>query len=174
MVKDISNFNNINDYLPILNGCLIADIIIILITFYTPYFSDKLADWYKKYQLSAVIADTLILVIGFILARIFYKKIFKKWSLLRFIFLILVIQIIHDILFYVGIIKPMPKGANRMIDLFKTYANQTGITAILGDSFMMVISVLLAVLCNKVDTNYNIIILIISLYLLPYIIHAKE
>ena len=68
----------------------------------------------------------------------------------------------------------MPKGANRMIDLFKTYANQTGITAILGDSFMMVISVLLAVLCNKVDTNYNIIILIISLYLLPYIIHAKE
>jgi len=29
MFKDISNFNNVNDYLPILNGCINADLIII-------------------------------------------------------------------------------------------------------------------------------------------------
>ena len=34
MFKDISNFTNVNDYLPILNGSLNADLIIIFLLYY--------------------------------------------------------------------------------------------------------------------------------------------
>lgn len=70
MFGDLSKFNNISDYLQILNGSIAADIIIIFMLFYTPAFNSKfLGKWYSKYGLSAAIADILILVIGMILTR---------------------------------------------------------------------------------------------------------
>ena len=69
--KNISNFSNVYDYLPILNGSLIADLIILFLAFNGVFKSFYLKKWYKKYQLSAVLADVLILVIGIILARFF-------------------------------------------------------------------------------------------------------
>ena len=58
--KDISIFTNVIDYLPILNGSLTADLIIIFLLHNGIFKSSLLKKWYKKYQLSAVIADTLI------------------------------------------------------------------------------------------------------------------
>ena len=95
--KDISNFNNVHDYLPILNGCLNADLIIIFLLFHGVFKSYYLKKWYKKYQLSAVIADVLILVIGIILARFFYKFFFPSqgFNIIYFTGLAVIIQIIH-------------------------------------------------------------------------------
>ena len=64
---DISNFSNVNDYLPILNGCLNADLIIIFLVFHKIFNSFYLKKWYKTFKLSAVLADVLILVIGIII-----------------------------------------------------------------------------------------------------------
>ena len=63
MFSPIHKFDNLNDYLPILNGSIAADLIVIFILYYTPYFNSKfLKQWYEKYRLSAVLADVLILV----------------------------------------------------------------------------------------------------------------
>jgi uncharacterized protein YacL len=177
MFTDISKFNNISDYLPILNGSLLADILIIFATFYLPNIigSNKLADWYKKYGLSAVIADTLILVIGMIIARALYSKIFgDDFSILKFAFLVLVIQIIHDFVFYFGIIKTLPRGINHMIDMFKDYAQEVSAGAVVGDSIMITMAVIFASLFTGCDNNTNIIIMIILVYLIPYVVHAKS
>ena len=73
-LKDISRFNHLDDYLPIINGCILADLIVLFIVYYTPYFNSKhLMRWYETYRLSAVIADVLILVIGIIIARYLYS-----------------------------------------------------------------------------------------------------
>lgn len=175
MLKNISNFNNMNDYLPILNGAILADIVIIILLYYTNIFGDKktLKGWYEKYRLSAVIADVLILVIGIILARYIYSKIFKKYSIFKFLFLILIIQIIHDLIFYFLIIKPLPRGTNNMIDLFKDYGKETKAGAILGDSFMIIISVLFTALFANMNSNKNIILLICLLYSIPYVLYIR-
>ncbi len=47
MFKDISNFNNVNDYLPILNGCVNADLIIIFLLYHGIFKSKLLGQWYK-------------------------------------------------------------------------------------------------------------------------------
>lgn len=169
---DISNFQNINNYLPILNGSLNADLIIIFLSYNGIFNSYFLKKWYKKYQLSAVLADVLILVIGIILARFFYKYFFplQGFSIWKFTILAVVIQIIHDIIFY-WFFKSVPSGYNAMLDFFKEYAKEVGVGAILGDSFMMILACLLSSHFATYSLNINIIILIVLLYLFPYMIN---
>lgn len=168
--NNISNFNNVNDYLPILNGCVNADIIIIFLLYNGVFNSFYLKKWYKKYQLSAVIADVLILVIGIIIARFLYKYFFGAFNIWKFTGLAVSIQIIHDILFY-WLFKTAPRGYNDMLDFFKDYASEVGSGAILGDSFMMILACLLSSHFSIYSLNTNIIVLIISCYFIPYMIN---
>ena len=170
MFKDISNFTNVNDYLPILNGCINADLIIIFLTYHGLFKSSLLKKWYKKYQLSAVLADVLILVIGIIIARLLYHYFFTSFSIWKFTGLAVIIQIIHDILFY-WFFNSLPVGYNSMLDFFKEYAKEVEGRAIIGDSFMMLLSCLLSSHFATYTLNNNIILLIISLYFFPYMIN---
>ena len=169
----LHNFYNTNSYLPILNGSILADLVILFIVYYTPYFdSFFLKKWYEAYRLSAVIADVLILVIGFILTRAVFTYFNWTWNIYLFLGIILLIQIIHDILFALFFLT-VPKGVNKMLDLFKSYSKEAGINAILGDSFMIVITVIFAYLFSMFSFNSNIISLIVLCYLIPYIIYTK-
>ena len=170
---DISNFSNVNDYLPILNGCLNADLIIIFLVFHKIFNSFYLKKWYKTFNLSAVIGDVLILVIGIIIARFLYRFIFNEFNIWKFTGLSVCIQIIHDILFYLFFIS-VPRGYNFMLDFFNTYAKEVGAGAIFGDSFMMIIACLLSSNFATLGTNRNIILLIISLYFVPYLINYEK
>ena len=170
---NISNFSNIKDYLPILNGCLNADLIIILLVFHKIFNSFYLKKWYTTFKISAIIADVLILVIGIIIARFLYKFIFSDFNIWKFTGLAVCIQIIHDILFYLFFTN-VPRGYNFMLDFFNIYAKEVGAGAILGDSFMMAIACLLSSYFATLDTNSNIILLIISLYFVPYLINYKK
>jgi hypothetical protein len=168
--KDISNFNNVNDYLPILNGCINADLIILFFVFHNIFKSIYIKKWYKKYQILAVVADVLILFIGIILTRFLYKFIFIKFNIWKFTALAVCIQIIHDFLFYI-FFKSIPVGYNSMLDFFKEYAEEVGAGAILGDSFMMILSCLLSSYYATYSLNFNIIGLVISLYFYPYMVN---
>jgi uncharacterized protein YacL len=171
--KDISSFNNINDYLPILTACINVDLIVIFCVYHGLIKSKYLKSWYRKFNLSAVIADVLILVIGIIIARYIYKYLFKTFNIWLFTGLAVVIQIIHDILFYL-FFNNIPLGYNYMLDFFKLYAKEVGAGAILGDSSMMILSCLLSSYLANFNTNSNIINLIISCYFIPYMIYYEK
>jgi hypothetical protein len=161
---------NINDYLPLLNAVIITDVFFMLLLNFGIINSKVLKEWYRSYNLSAVIADVLIIMIGILITKKIYYYIFKEFSLIKFIILALIIQIIHDILFYI-LITIIPKGSNRMIDTFKDYAKEVSYGAIIGDSLMIITACILFNYLEKIDTNTNIIILIVSLYILPYILY---
>ncbi len=171
MFGDISNFNNSSDFLPILSGCLLAELIIIIMAF-TYFKGSKLRSWYNNIGLSAVIIDVLILIIGFIITRFLYNKIFSEFNIIKFVLLALVVQIIHDLLFYYLLVKPMPIGINKIFDLFKEYGNEVSGGAIIGDSFMMIIAILFASLFANLNTNTNIILIVLCVYLIPYFINT--
>ena len=80
------------------------------------------------------------------------------------------VQIAHDILFYI-LFSNIPRGINKMIDTFKDYANEMSYKAIFADSGMMIMSSLIAYYFVNQNTNTNIIILISSLYILPYLLY---
>jgi uncharacterized protein YacL len=132
--------------------------------------SQVLKQWYAQYNLSAVIADVLIILIGLIITRAIYYYIFDSFSIVKFVILAVIVQIIHDILFYV-FFSNIPRGVNKMIDTFKDYANEVSYKAILADSGMMIMSCLVASYLVNKNTNINIIVLISFLYLLPYLLY---
>lgn len=169
---NISNFYKVSDYLPILNGCLNADLIIIFMLYHNIFKSKYLNRWYKRFNLSAVIADILILFIGIIITRYLYKYLFNEFNIIYFIILALIIQITHDILFYL-LFTSVPLKYNYMLDFFKLYAKEVGIGAILGDSLMMVLACLLSSYFASFNVNTNIITLVISMYILPYMIYFE-
>jgi hypothetical protein len=170
MFKDISRFNNINDYLPILNAILVVEIVVIMLT-YSNMLGKYLRMWYQQFLLSALLADVLVIFIGVIIARAIYYYIFDTFSIINFILVMLVIQITHDILFYL-MISIIPRGANKMIDLFKDYADEVSYKAIIGDSIMIIATGLIASYLANFDANVNIIILAVFAYLLQYILHT--
>jgi hypothetical protein len=172
MFKDISHFSNVSDYLPILNAVLFVETVGIYLTLKQHIIhSSVLRSWYKTYGLCAVIADVSIIMIGFILARFFYNYFFSQFNIVAFVFLLVVVQIVHDVLFY-GFFMSVPKGYNGMLDLFKRYGNEMGAWAILGDSVIMLTSGLLASYYANSSLNMNIIYFIITVYFLPYMLNT--
>jgi len=170
MFKNIADFNNINDYLPIFNAVLITDLFVILLLNTSLFKSRVLVQWYSQYNLSAVIADVFIILIGLIITRALYYYVFDSFSIVKFIILAVIVQITHDILFYV-FFSNIPRGVNKMLDTFKDYANEVSYKAILADSGMMIMSCLIASYLVNKNTNTNIIVLISFLYLLPYLLY---
>ena len=61
-----------------------------------------------------------------------------------------------------------------MIDMFKDYAQEVSAGAVVGDSIMITMAVIFASLFTGCDNNTNIIIMIILVYLIPYVVHAKS
>ena len=51
MFKNIADFNNINDYLPLLNAVLITDLFVILLLNIRIIKSQVLRQWYLQYNL---------------------------------------------------------------------------------------------------------------------------
>jgi hypothetical protein len=170
MINNIADVNNINDYLPLLNAVLITDLFVILLLNIGVISSKVLQKWYSQYNLSAVIADVLIILLVLIITRTIYYKIFNNFSILNFIILAVILQITHDILFYI-FFSNIPRGVNKMLDTFKDYANEMSYKALLADSGMMIMSSLIAYYFVNQNTNTNIIILISSLYVLPYLLY---
>ncbi len=170
MFNNIANFNNVSDYLPLFTAVLITDLFVILLLNTGIIKSLVLNKWYLQYNLSAVIADVLIILIGLIITRAIYYYIFDEFSIIKFIFIAVIVQIIHDILFYI-LFSNIPRGVNKMLDTFKDYANEVSYKAILADSGMIIMACLIASYLVNKTLNTNLIILIISVYLLPYLLY---
>ena len=170
MFKNIADFNNISDYLPLFNAVLITDLFVILLLNMRVIKSQVLKQWYSQYNLSAVIADVLIILFGLIITRALYYYVFETFSILKFTILAVVVQITHDILFYL-LFSNIPRGVNKMLDTFKDYAKDVSYSAILADSGMMIMACLIASYLVNKNTNTNIIVLISFVYLLPYLLY---
>ena len=173
-LKPTIDYNNKFEYIPILTANIYADLFIIFVAFSKIYFNIKsLEGWYKKYRLSAMIADILIGVLYMLLGRYVVYKSGVEIGLTAFAAICVFIQIVFDFLFYM-FFSIIPKGSNNMLDFFKVYSKEAGTGALLGDSFLVLMAVILSGLLNQASYDTNIVLLITSIYLTPYFIYMKD
>ena len=170
MFKNIARFGNTSDYLPLLNGVVFTDLVVIALLNSKAINSRVLRQWYTEYNLSAVIADVLIILIGLIIVRAIYYRVFTEFSIWKFILLALIVQFTHDMLFY-AFFQSVPRGMNRMLDTFKDYAKEVSFKAVLADGGMMVLASLVASYLAGQSLNANIIVLVGLVYVLPYLLY---
>ena len=169
--KNISNFTNTTDYLPILNAAIITDLIVIIRLVLGYINSKTLKTWYNKYGVWSIIADVFSIIIGLIITRFIYPFIFTKYSIVKFCILAVFVQVTHDLLF-AWFFQSISKGKSQILDTFKDYANELGPVILLADALMMISTILIGSLLASFSLNTNIIILIISLYIIPYFLYS--
>jgi hypothetical protein len=167
--------NPSNYLLPVLNAAILVDIIYIYLAYSNYGFNvTNLRNWYMKFKESAVIADVLILVIGFIITTTLYPYIFgKKFNLFYYLGLLLTVQVIHDLLF-AFLFYNVPRGDNYMLDEFKKYGNEIGVKAILGDSSMITLTFFAALMFCGLGFQQNLIALVVLVYLVPYFLFIRH
>lgn len=122
--------------------------------------------WYSQFGIVAVISDCLVIIIGILLAQIFLPSIpLLPASIL--------VQMVHDILFYLLVILPAPLGQNKMIDLFKSYAIENGWKILAYDAFMIGSTVLIGEQLATVSPKKVSLIGLIGAYALTYILYTR-
>lgn len=177
-LQDLSDVTKNKDLLFITLGALVTDVVVLFLTRYYPsLFGDALNAWYDKFGLAAVLSDVAIIVIGVQIARYIYTRFvapdMASYSPLYFLAIVILVQAIHDILFYVGVIQPLPAGHNQMIDVFKDYA-KGGTKIIGGDALLMVSTVCLATLFKGLPEHITASTGFVTLYTLPYILYTVK
>ena len=157
--------------------CIIEALLLTSFRLFPNFWGSMINVWYDKFGLVAIMLDMLIVLIGFWITQKVYTYFFGdsiKLSLWKFIVLFLIIQIIHDVLFYVLILKNS-KGSNAIFDLINSYGSKHGIYTIVGDSLMVFLAVCLAWLLLNKDVSFSthIICILLSLYVIGYLLYMK-
>jgi uncharacterized protein YacL len=157
------------NYISLLNAAFITDLLVISLILFGYIQSNTLNTWYRKFGLAAFLSDTLILVIGYLIAQFIYPFLFKKYNLLYFLCVVVGVQLVHDLLF--GLIVNQYKGKSDIINVFKNYIKEVGPIILAADAAMVLSTALL----QKVLEPYkeaNIVLLIVLTYLAPYFIYS--
>lgn len=156
------------DLLHIFSAVVWVDFFVILLSRF--YSMTKALDvWYKQFQFVAVLNDCLVIVLGILIAQFITPN--AKTNTLAIVSVL--IQIVHDYLFYIGVILPVPTGQNSMIDLFKKYSAEGGYKIIMADSAMIAGTVYLADYMKSVSRDKVAFIGLLGVYALTYIIYTK-
>ena len=173
---DLSNSKNISDIPILFFAILTIDVIVLFLTRgYPSIFGSALNTWYDRFGLAAVLSDVTIILIGFLIARFIYTRFvyptYGKNHIL-FIVLLVLVQFIHDVLFYLFAIVPIPRGSNQMMDVFKDYA-KGGQKILAGDAGLMIGSYLVAVLYKSMPQDAFVASSAVVSYMLPYGLYAN-
>ncbi len=146
-----------------------VDFTVIVLSKFFP-LTKALGTWYSKFGLVAIGSDILIIVLGIALTLLIAPGI-SGWNLVG---LSVLIQIVHDVLFYFIVILGVPAGQNAIIDLFKSYASEGSWKIIVADAGMVAGSVfLMEYLENNLSSDMTAFLGILAVYSLLYILYTK-
>jgi len=176
-LPDISNWRDPTLFATIVISVLIVDTIVL---FFTRYFPDTLGkplnQWYDQFQLSAVISDVGIIVIGFVLAQVLYTYFFAPtygWNVWIFLALLVGVQVLHDLFFYFAVIQPIPKGHNEMMDTMKAYSKGAGSMILVGDALLMLASAAMTMALKDQSIPTLMFAGLGAAYTIPYILTTR-
>jgi hypothetical protein len=177
MITNITNYRNTGDWFYLVTATLLVDLVVIFLAKYpgpnTMMKVGALNEWYDKFGIAAVGSDVLSILIVTMLTRYIYTGLGFKGPL-WFMAILLLLQIAHDIFFYLAVILPIPKGHNAMIDVFKTYATENGFKILVADSLMMISAVTAASILKGMDYHWTVATSFITLYSLCYVIYTRS
>ena len=166
--------NSVSDVAKLFFSVLSLDTSVLFLNRYLDVGGKSLNKWYDKFGLVAVLSDVTIIMIGFLIANFIYPFIFSSYSLFLFLGLVVVVQAIHDILFYFFIIRPFPKGENQLMDVFKEYAVENGSKIILGDAGLMLGSAAFMEIYKRLSPINSSALGVFTVYCLTSILYTKR
>jgi hypothetical protein len=157
------------NWLALLTATTWVDFLVVFIHKFLFKMTNSLDVWYSTFGMTAVTSDILIIVLGISLAKFLFPMA-TGWSLVS---ISVTIQMIHDILFYLGVIVPIPVGHNKVIDVFKRYSIEGSWRILVADALMVTGSVLGMEYLEGLPRDIVIFLGLLAVYSLTYIIYTK-
>ena len=156
----------------LVTSVLFVDLVILIFVKRQPW--KPINDWYNRFGVeSGVTTDVLSIVIGFFIAEYIYEY-FELSDRIPFAIVLVLVQLVHDLLFFLYGIKPTPNHTNDMIDQFKAYS-VGGATILAVDAGMMLGSyAVYNFMVNNMDDRAKIFFFITVLYILQYVLFQRN
>jgi len=154
------------NWIALLSSAVWVDLLFLSVHKFIYPMTTSLSVWYATYGMTAVTSDVLVLVLGVALA----SYLFPLSNLLVFS---VIVQLIHDVLFYLLVINPLPAGQNSMIDLFKRYSSEGSWKILVADSAMIALTVLGMESLSTMNVDMVIFAGLFAIYALTYLVHTK-
>jgi hypothetical protein len=123
--------------------------------------------WYNKFGSIAVLSDVTSVMIGVMIAQ-FLVPSATGWTLAIYS---IIVQIIHDVLYYLLIVRQLPTGTNAVIDLMKDYAEENSVGPIFADSAIMLTTVGMYTLLKGQSSERLSFITLAALYSITYVVY---
>lgn len=175
-LANVGNFRAVEDWAFLLPAILFVDVVVIfLVRLFPARFGKPINDWYDEFGLAAVLSDVSIIAIAIAVSRYVYSYFFMEkegWHMSYFIGLAVVVQLVHDIMFAYGVVNPIPKGVNSMIDVFKEYV-KGGPIILFVDSLMVIGSIIIGAALKNQDVHYTVSGSLVTVYALTYILFTN-
>ena len=171
---DISDYNNPDDILPIGSATVIAINFVAALSRSGLIGGQSLNTYIDTFGLEGALANITLVLILFQIARWSYTKFYTEtshgWSPFVFVCALIVVQMIHDVVFYYGAINMIPGGKNEMIDVLKKYSNEHGPRALAAHAAFLIFVGIIAMFFKERSFIFLFIVTTVAFYALPYVI----
>jgi hypothetical protein len=155
--------------LPLVTSVLWVDFLVILTSKFRS-LGHSLDKWYSMFGMVAVISDCSVILLGIFIAM----WIVPNASIGTLALVSVGVQLVHDVLFYYGVILPIPKGYNKMIDVFKEYSAENSWKILVADAVMIASTVLGASYVKNTSSTTQWFLLFLGVYALTYVIYTRN
>lgn len=171
-LADIGNYENMNDFSTIGLSGLFTSLLMILSARVGGFGGLPLNTFFDMFGIEGVITIVTFIVVLFQITRYlytaFYEKSGKTWSPFVFICFLLGAHLIHDLVFYYGIVSQLPKGKNDMIDILRALAANHKVYTLVAHSAILVATALITMILHEVSDLAKLIVFVVMLYITPY------
>ena len=169
ILKNISNYENEEDYLAIFNSALLVQLHVVYYVLHSYIKRNYQKEYFKKLGILTIFLDVSLLMLVIVAARSIYTYFFNEYHISLFLVIVCLVQITLDV-FVHYFTYYIPKGFNGIIDIMKYHNKELGLFKIIYQNIIIIVITLLLA-CNfaTLSLNLNIICMLINLYLIPYI-----
>lgn len=171
-LSNIGDYRQVDDLYTVGNATLFVLFLTIVLSRLTSIGGVSLNAYFSTFGLEGVLSNTALVVLLFQIARYFYSTFYasygKRWSPLVFVSVLLLVQLLHDVLFYYGAINVLPRGKNEMIDMLKDYAKEHQARAVGGHVTFLTLIAFVAMITKDMSDVAKTVLFAGLLYAIPY------
>lgn len=172
---DIGDFKETDDLWSIASAALVSMNVGLAATRLGGLGGLSLNTYFDTFGIEGYLANISWVTLLFQAARWLYTTFYtigaaKSWSPFVFVCVLIFVQLIHDLLFYYGLIRIVPGGKNEIVDALRKYANENGSRALLGHAVFLIFTAFVAMWLKETTFIFSLFVVNLAIYFMPLLI----
>ena len=173
-LSDIGDYTEIADLGTISVAGMFTTLLVLLSTRIGGFGGIPMNAFFDMLGIEGVISMVMLVLVLFQITRYLYTVLYEKngktWSPFVFICFLLGVHLIHDLVFFYGVISQLPKGKNDMIDIMRAIAADNKLYTIAAHSVLLILTAFVAMIIQDISDLSKLVLFGVILYLTPFVL----